>query len=145
VTRRNFILSLAASLLYTFGRFAAATVDSPTRHISEAERLRHVVKALFADPNAARQVGAEYLARFPDVACGALERISLAVAGRTPASLRSWLNRQRQTDFAGGRSVIVDGWVLARCEADICAVLAHPPREQAADVAGFPFPRSQGN
>lgn len=139
MTRRNFILSLAASWLCTFGRFAAATVDLPTRHMSEAERLKRAVEALFADPDAARQVGAEYLAGFPDVACGALERISLAVSGSARVSLRSWLNRQKQTDFASGRSVIIDGWVLARCEADLCAVLAHPPHEQAADVAGFPL------
>ncbi len=41
-----------------------------------------------------------------------------------PLDAPKYLNNIRIDDFSCGRTVVIDGWVLARCEADLCAALA---------------------
>jgi hypothetical protein len=40
------------------------------------------------------------------------------------AELALWLERHRAEDLAAGRVVVIAGWVLARSEARLCAMLA---------------------
>ncbi|MGV6857529.1 MAG: hypothetical protein ACWA5X_01015 [bacterium] len=35
---------------------------------------------------------------------------------------RSWVAQQIESDFVHGDSVVIDGWVMARCEAELCVL-----------------------
>jgi hypothetical protein len=79
--------------------------------------------ALFADPEAARMIGALYLRDN----CCETDLISLdewLPAGPGLAhSLPQWFGEQRRLELAGDDVTIVAGWVLARSEARLCALL----------------------
>lgn len=97
-------------------------------------RLRRpetLAAALFTDAATARRIGERYLA------ANAEERDPEALAARLPAgcaapartrrdmaAVRAALGEQRARDFATGDTVIVDGWILARSEARLCAFAA---------------------
>jgi len=127
MTRREFILSLTAALLCSFGRFAGASATiAANNRLAEDELLKLRIGKMFTDTEAARQVGLEYMALFPEMAGGALGRIGGFVVSSTrgkSTSFRRWLKRQRREDFTNGKSIIINSWVLARCEADLCAAL----------------------
>lgn len=82
--------------------------------------------ALFTDREDARAVGRAFLATHPAEADRA--RLLAALAGleqiQTPTGLRQAFAGFRERDFQAGDIVIVDGWVLARCEARLCALVA---------------------
>jgi hypothetical protein len=82
--------------------------------------------ALLADPAAARTLGRRVLAQVPGcaLAAAATARELATVAGGSPARLHEELARRVGADFAGDRVLVVDGWVLARSEALLCAALA---------------------
>lgn len=54
------------------------------------------------------------------------DHADLAAASRTGADIeiRAILGRCRQRDFAAGNTVLVDGWILSRTEARLCALVA---------------------
>jgi hypothetical protein len=84
-----------------------------------------------ADPRRARLLGYRYRAQFPaedhpDVLTD-LIRSSLGlpdgrVAAITRASLLSVLDARVRSEFGVGNIVGVDGWLLARTEARLCAL-----------------------
>jgi hypothetical protein len=92
------------------------------------DEVRRRLSSLFADPRGAALLGAHYLRtqgqrtgrnhllRDTGIDCTA------PVAER--GVLRAAFAKARQTDFEAGRVVLVDGWVLARCEVACCALLA---------------------
>jgi hypothetical protein len=125
---------LAAAQLHSAGstvRGAATGVrgaagGTPAGRLSE-RGLRRRLAALFTSPRSAVHVGERYLQAFPAQTMAHL----FADAGidcstpRVPAhSIYRAFAESRRRDFAGGRVVVVDGWVLARCEAACCALLA---------------------
>ena len=119
--RRKFITSVitACLCLPVVHRGASANV-SQRRQIND-KRLRQLVEQLFKDTASARAVGLGYLAMHPETAADAVNRVHDFLV---PAcDDRECLTRQRREDFTCGRTVIIDGWVLARCEADLCAAL----------------------
>ncbi len=72
-------------------------------------------------------LGRSYLAAYPDE--GDAEKLLRGIAGNRaqPCSRAAWcdLIRERRADeFAHADTVIVDGWILARCEARLCALQA---------------------
>jgi soluble lytic murein transglycosylase-like protein len=80
---------------------------------------------LFSDPGAAARLGARYLAalapsrrRGETIAALALAR---GVAGMAPRSRRAQIAAAIRRDFAEGAIVTIDGWMLARSEARLCA------------------------
>jgi hypothetical protein len=84
----------------------------------------HDIAALFRHPESARRIGERLLAR--DAAPldqAASLRVKLTAAdGR--AARRSALRQQAAQDYARGNVVLVDGWVLSRTEAQLCALVA---------------------
>lgn len=81
-----------------------------------------------------RRLGRSYLEATPEERDGPtlLARLSLRdgiphFEGR-PRQEATWraLKARRDQEFAAGDTVVVDGWLLARTEARLCAVLAQP-------------------
>jgi hypothetical protein len=86
----------------------------------------HDLAALFRHPESARRVGEHLLARdtAPFVRSVALESgLDLPAMDGRMARL-SALRQQAMQDYAAGDVVLVDGWVLSRTEAQLCALVA---------------------
>ena len=86
-----------------------------------------MIERLFKDTESARAVGMSYLAMYPDIAGDAVDRVHSLI-------IPEHLTRQQRDDFTHGRTVVIDGWVLARCEADLCAALVCLTHRQTHDV-----------
>jgi hypothetical protein len=78
------------------------------------------------DRAAAAAVGERYLRAYPEERDRRrlLEALSLPGPGSSPAVLARALERRIRADFAAQRTVLIDGWLLARAEAAICALIA---------------------
>lgn len=85
---------------------------------------------MLSDPKGAKVLGMRYLAMYPEEAD--VNKL-LAVFGRSPEDIKSFcdqptlrksLGSSQEKDFREGNTVIVDGWVLARTEARVCALAA---------------------
>ncbi len=131
MTRRRFLLSTVTGLLGAYGLCrdpAAAIAHHSSQFPSNA--IETELKTLFSSIENARAVGRRYLILFPDEANRRflLENSVLNALRRWPAtdraSLRKALCRQRSQEFLNGNTVILDGWVLARCEAHLYALMA---------------------
>lgn len=80
----------------------------------------------------ARLLGERYLLEAPQETDAALiatriagsARRARALATMDTSSLRRLLAEQQRRDFAAGRTVNVNGWVLSRTEAQLCALAA---------------------
>ena len=93
---------------------AGAPVDVDSRGL--AGRLR--------DPEAARALGLAYLSEHPgERDPGFLHAVTLKGAGEGPRAVR-WLRARCRDDFSRGDTVRIDGWVLARTECRLCALVA---------------------
>lgn len=80
---------------------------------------------LLEDPRAARLIGDRLRERMS----GPIDRDQLfAETGLDPAwsavRMRGALAQMRARDFAAGRTVEIDGWILARCEAALCLLIS---------------------
>ena len=96
------------------GGAARAALDPPA-----ASRL---ARSWLGEAEAARELGALYLARHPEEAdAAALLRGSLGEGPAAGAARR--FDRRRRRDFAEGRSVELAGWRLSVSEARLCALL----------------------
>ena len=119
-TRRSLAVVLGAGL-------GAAVL--PLGWLRPARRARLMAHP-FRDDRAARVVGRRYLAVNPGEASRPvlLDRLGpLAPAPDRPVEPRVWRHRlivARTADFAAGDTVLVDGWLLARSEARLCALVA---------------------
>ncbi len=127
--RREFVAGLAAlsTVLVSWPAWASRWLEGSAA--SPAERLL----AAFRHPDSAAAVGRAYLAGHPqDADTGCLvETISkhLHCRGCDPAQtsradLRRAISHQVRDDFAQGRVVQVDGWVLSATEAQLCGLAA---------------------
>lgn len=77
---------------------------------------------LLGDEALVRRLGAHYRSAFP--AEGEAKALRAAVlAGKSPGvSLPEHLETRIRDDFRDGRTVVLEGWVLARTEARQCAL-----------------------
>jgi hypothetical protein len=103
---------------------APETAGWPTATLPEDS-----IAGLFSDSEAARAVGLRYLAYFPAEADREwLWRMLSANLkyhpSADPDSLGGALGNQCRQEFMAGSTVLVDGWILARSEARVCALLA---------------------
>jgi hypothetical protein len=118
--RRREFLALGAGLLAGLAAPRRARAAVPTRD---------PVARLFAHPDSARIVGRRYLEAFPQRAerarleADCVNRVALA-ADADATAWREALAALRRREFADGETVVLDGWVLARSEASLCALLA---------------------
>jgi len=124
IPRRSFVLGTASTGLSLLGNPIDTRSADGARHL--AKRLR----ALSRDPVSARFVGEAYAALFPqEMGAGLPELIlsSLPPERRTAAvaddrALAAGLAARVRDDFAQGHTVTIDGWLLSRTEARLCAL-----------------------
>ncbi|MFZ5778641.1 MAG: hypothetical protein ACOY4R_00355 [Pseudomonadota bacterium] len=111
---------LLSSLILTVVAFPSTSAMS-TR--------REGVTALLPHLHAARLIGSHYLALVPQERSAA--RLSESVFGDIDAAvdgpdalahLRRLVDARRHRDFSTGDTVILNGWLLARTEARLCAL-----------------------
>lgn len=123
-SRRTFLVTSALALLGAAR--AAAGGGAPGRDAMAG--LGRDVGALFGDPAAARRLGRRYLATHPNerraVHLWARELAGARRPWGTADELRRAVAQRRERDLQDGVVAIVDGWVLARTEARVCALLA---------------------
>jgi hypothetical protein len=127
IRRRTFLLAaagLGASVAWRFG-------PSPFRgaSLSRSERLASLLK----DVEGARGVGRDYMRQVPGEASPGV--LTARVAERLPGGLgtidtasgdrlRELLLSAASEDFRDLRTMELDGWVLAKTEARLCALAA---------------------
>jgi len=126
MNRRSFLQSLIAFGIYLCG-WAANPVSAcaaPGKE-TDTDKLERNLAKLFADREGPLAVGYAYLAMFPEIADAALEcaRTLLGPHIRGSTAFAEGLTRRRQEEFARSETVVIGGWVLARCEANMCAAL----------------------
>jgi hypothetical protein len=123
LSRRALLLAAAGALSLPAQPVSAA--DAP----SAIERL----SALVQPRASAALIGRAYLARFPQEAePSALTRHIIADLASSEAALMRLGDRdlrarfavRRRADFAEGRLAVIDGWLVSRTEARLCALAA---------------------
>jgi hypothetical protein len=117
-TRRSLLLSGGCWLL------VAGCPSRPT--LAARDALAELLRGMFSDPGAARSIGALYLRRHPQEAgrgqlCRALWGESLP---RTRTALAGSLAAQRGRELTAGELTIIEGWLMTRSEARLCALIA---------------------
>jgi hypothetical protein len=106
------------------GMIALAGVASTPALLPRWRDNLHDLAALFRHPESARRIGEHLLAR----GTAALDRsaplrLKLAATDSREAR-RLALRQQAMRDYAEGNIVLVDGWLLSRTEAQLCALVA---------------------
>lgn len=130
--RRNYVKLLGLGpLLAAWPALAMAVPDRRSNPAGPAEAvIRRRLSGLVPDPELASVVGRAYLRAYPD---RGEWRVLLADSGLAwprkgmpgdARSIRHDLDSRRCRDFLDGNTVILDGWVLARSEVSLCALVA---------------------
>ncbi|QQP88281.1 hypothetical protein IGS68_19830 [Skermanella sp. TT6] len=116
MNRRELLATAAAAgLLYGSPGPAQAAAAAPP----EAQRLL----ALLRSPAAARRIGRAYLETARDEADPAkLAALIVGGGGMSDGDLLRHVAERQRADFAAGRTVKLDGWVLSRTEARLYAL-----------------------
>jgi hypothetical protein len=117
--RRRFLQLTAA------GTVASLTNSACARDAGEgAQALAHPALVEMLGPERAREIGTQYRAAVPKENTAAALRAAIS---NSQHQTFPWIGRRSiedaiHDDFAGGRSVIVSGWVLSETEARQCAL-----------------------
>lgn len=130
LTRRTALAGLAAAT------GLAAVAPSPAGAFALPERagdrdLADRALRMFSRPNDARRVG--FACQGHADLCGPREVLVDTIfgaerdrlAGSADAEIHAWLRGRIRRDFAEGRTVKVEGWVLAETEARLYALAAY--------------------
>jgi hypothetical protein len=120
-TRRLIVAGLAAAPEIAL----AAPTSGGSRTAGQAHQpLARALRTILGDPDAARALGRAYLGREPGAVHGVMElaRDLMAAAARGPEAVRRRVAMRRECDWRAGNVVVVDGWVLARTEAELCTL-----------------------
>ena len=95
--------------------------------VSLGPLLTSRLQGIFSDLDAARDVGRHYLALNPEEATlvRLAEGLLTAESLQDGESFAETINALRIRDFENDDTVCVDGWILARIEARVCALVCH--------------------
>jgi hypothetical protein len=124
IARRSVLLTAAVA------GFGGGVVSVASDDLAAAA---HRLRAMAQHPLSARHVGALYLARFPDEAdrgvlteriLAALELPAAAVLAQDEQCLRTAIAARVRRDFAETATAEIEGWILSRTEARLCALWA---------------------
>lgn len=111
--RRRRLLELAV--------LALTGLASP-KSVSASHRADDVFKGIFGEIGLAAHIGRLHILRDAGAKARGRSLVNdFAALGRSMREKR--LNQQKQADLAALDVVTIDGWVLARSEADLCAVV----------------------
>ena len=120
MNRRHFAVTAAALAAFGFG---LATREDRFRFNAFETQLR----GLFSRPAHAAEIGRRYLAAYP---AKASRKTLLADLSETHAACSArartpehWFARWLERDFHAGAVVQLDGWILARAEVSLCALV----------------------
>lgn len=127
--RRHVLLTGLAALATLPAMQAIAVRSLPAAH---RDRLAARAAGLFPDGRSASALGRSYLARHPNEA-DPDRLIDALFADLPPApsdgteareveAIRAWVTARIEDDFRRARIVRVEGWILARSEARLCAL-----------------------
>jgi acyl CoA:acetate/3-ketoacid CoA transferase alpha subunit len=128
ISRRNVLKQLAlGGLIFVL---PAALLTAPATEVFRPLASR--LKRFFRSAQSAQIVGQRYLAVTAGEADAALlaariagtQQYYLRLVSADEPTLRALLAVQQQADFAEGRTVNIDGWILSRTEARLCALAA---------------------
>ncbi len=101
--------------------FAVATAGLVTTHMQvSAESAAAALHRLLGRNAGVRALGRLFRARQSNAAADLLARLD----GLDGSAVRSRIAELRMEDFAAGRVEVVNGWVLARIEAEVCALIS---------------------
>lgn len=117
MNRRQFTLTLAGCSMLSLSGFVQNSSVSSTSSI---------VARLFTHHESAINLGKHYLTLFPAEAnYDWLMRQTLPKSTHSDSkTLKHALKIQRQQDFYEGNTIMLEGWILSRTEARLCALLA---------------------
>ncbi|KAF0192506.1 MAG: hypothetical protein FD165_669 [Gammaproteobacteria bacterium] len=123
-TRRTLLKVFAAIVVQGLSWAAVpASAYARVRDLSAVDPLEHTLRTLFPDKDTASAMARRYREHYPAMAANALPNVRrlLAPYFGEPTLIAGAIKQQRSIDFAQGNSVIINGWVVARCEADLCS------------------------
>lgn len=127
VARRTVIRALLAADPLVFGFPPMHGLKKPT-DTGKRGALETVALEVLGDRQAARAVGRAYLSEYPSERCkgmlAGLQGVAARAGSNRGPELFAALQRANRADFAVGNIVEVDGWILGRTEARICALAA---------------------
>src|SRR3982750_2906425 len=116
--RRGFLKVGASVMIATFAGSACSDQDS--------RALDHPQLLEMLGPDRLRGLGARYRALFPDE--NSARALNTAISASRSAlhlpGLHKSIDNVVRDDFAAGRTVLVDGWVLSLTEARQCALFS---------------------
>jgi hypothetical protein len=118
VSRRTLLASLGATTA------VACTGGLPTVRTTEVAALDDLLRSFFTRVSDARALGAAYVMTHPAEAGAVLRLRRSLLEGRVPrpvTALRQRLAADIADDFTAGRVVVLEGFVMARTEARLCA------------------------
>jgi|ERR1017187_4108322 hypothetical protein len=129
VTRRSVLAAIAqgGGLALTLGRGSAFAATSSQPADPVAAKLRSLV----SDPFSARHIGQIYLqqasaennpTRLASLILSSLELTSHDALRLERGALSKLFSVGVRADFAAGRTACLNGWILSRTEARICAL-----------------------
>jgi hypothetical protein len=128
MNRRHFLLIATAGMFYYFFPWFGKKTFVDSDFHDSLDVVVGRVKEFFSDPDGAREVGLRYLTLYPNE--NGTESLMKELANGmgknsnagNPDLLKNWLARKIKKDFREDNIVIVDGWVLARTEAQACSI-----------------------
>jgi len=121
VGRRDLILALIGLCTGVLGCASGGQGEVRSHSGALGDWVRDCGVGFFSDLTALRQLGAIYLVAHPEErSCALLSH--LLIAG-DDGSIPARLLRAVARDWSGNHVVVVDGWLLARAEARLCALL----------------------
>ena len=121
VGRRDLIVALIGLCTGVLGSASGGQGEVRSNSGALGDWIRDCGAGFFSDLTALRQLGAIYLVAHPEERSRALLS-DLLIAGHDgtiPSRLLSAVAR----DWSGNHVVVVDGWLLARAEGRLCALL----------------------
>lgn len=130
MTRRQFVF--VATLMATVGwakasfwkrRFEEVLLGDPTQEGVTMD-LRNSLNGIFSNAEAPRLLGERYLNDYPDGRTGSLALAEYLRQTGVPTSegVKRMLAQKCESDFYRGDLVSIDGVLLARTEAEACAL-----------------------
>ena len=131
ITRRIFLRTLVCLSAFGLRRPARALAGLATS--SGPDLLAANLARIFVHKNSAAIVGIEYLRCVPgerdvrllvELICSSRAERRVEFTQADAGKLRELLLLQQRQDFAHGRTVKIQGWVLSKTEARLCALTA---------------------
>jgi hypothetical protein len=123
VDRRQFLRIAAAGVLASMTSTACADDDA-----ANARELAHPALVSLLGPSGVRELGVRYRQMVPkEDGIGELRAALGHETRRLPWLPRRTVADRIREDFAEGRTVVVNGWVLSVTEARQCALLSLAP------------------